>query len=341
MRSGKAFLTTSCTASLEMAALILNIQPGDEIILPSYTYVATVNAFILRGAIPVFVDIEYDTMNMDVTCMKAAITPKTRAIVPVHYAGVACDMDSIMSIAHENGLFVIEDAAQGISATYKGSALGTIGDIGCLSFHETKNVTSGGQGGATLVNRDSLVPRAEIVHDGGSDRARFRRGEIAHYEWRDVGSNFLLSEIQAALLWAQFEAMEAIQRRRHEIWDTYQEHLKPLAAAGFLVLPSIPSDCSHNAHIFAMKVDDKQKRIDFMQHMKQAGVATAPHYSPLHSTPAGLSAGRFCGQDINTSKASAQLVRLPLYTSMTENDLTSTLNAVTTFWQQELVGVPN
>ena len=341
MSAGKAFLTTSCTASLEMAALILDIQPEDEVILPSYTYVATVNAFILRGAVPVFVDVEPGTMNMDVSCAKAAITTKSRVIVPVHYGGVACDMDAVMDLAHQHDLFVVEDAAQAICSTYKGRALGTIGDIGCLSFHETKNVTAGGQGGATLVNKDSLLDRAEIVHDCGSDRARFRRGEIKHYQWQDIGANFLLSEILASVLWAQLEAIDDVQRRRHALWKSYEHALRPLATDGRINLLNIPVGCDHNAHIFWFKLQSTEQRDEFMRHMKARGVSTAPHYSPLHSTSAGLSLGRFHGKDVNTTTESARLVRLPLYTEMSQEEVTKVLTSTNAFFEMANSGDKN
>ncbi|KAI9774986.1 MAG: hypothetical protein M1840_000202 [Geoglossum simile] len=332
MDSGKAFLTTSGTAALEMAAMLADIQAGDEVIVPSYTYVSTVNAFVVRGAAPVFVDIEHDTMNMDATKVEAAITPKTRAIVPVHYAGIACDMDVIMAVANRNNLLVIEDAAQAPTSTYKGRALGTIGHIGCMSFHETKNFTSGGQGGAVLVNRDALVDRAEVIHDNGTNRARFLRGQVDQYAWQDIGSNFVVSEVLAAILWSHLEAADEISQKRHQLWSEYQQRLEPLAAAGYIVLPYIPLGSVHNAHIYYIKVRDPHQRKALIRHMKAQGITTAPHYLPLHSTEIGSSKGRFAGSDINTTLASTQLLRLPLYHSLSVQEQDKVVATISSFW---------
>ena len=332
MDSGKAFLTTSGTAALEMAAMLANIQAGDEFIVPSYTYVSTVNAFVIRGGVPVFIDIENDTMNMDATKIEAAITPKTRAIVPVHYAGIACDMDTIMAVANRNNLLVIEDAAQAPTSTYKGKALGTIGHIGCMSFHETKNFTSGGQGGAVLVNHDAFVDRAEVVYDNGTNRIRFLRGQVDQYAWQDIGSNYVLSEVLAAILWSHLEAADRISQKRHQLWNRYQQRLEPLVAAGYITLPCIPPGSVHNAHIYYIKVRDPSQRRAFIHHMKEQGIVTAPHYLPLHSTRIGSSNGRFVGADINTTLASTQLVRLPLYYSLSIEEQDKVVAAISSFW---------
>lgn len=309
----KALLTPNCTHALEMAALLIAVKPGDEIIMPSYTFVSTANAFVLRGAKIVFVDIRPDTMNMDETLIEAAITPKTKAIVPVHYAGVACEMNAIMDIAFRHNLFVIEDAAQGMMSTYKGRALGSIGHLGAYSFHETKNYTSGGEGGLLIVNDDRFASRAEIIREKGTNRSQFYRGMVDKYSWVDVGSSYLPSELQAAYLWGQLEGRDEIMLRRMEVWNSYYENLKNFERNGMLKLPTIPDHCVHNAHMFYLKVRDLEKRTKLIEHLAAHGVQAAFHYIPLHSTKFGMSHSRFHGEDIVTTRESEKLVRLPLY----------------------------
>ena len=303
-RSAKVLLTPSCTASLEMAALLLDIQPGDEVIMPSYTFVSTANAFVLRGAKIVFVDIRPDTMNIDETRIEAAITDKTRAIVPVHYAGVACEMDTIMAIAQKHKLFVVEDAAQGVMSTYKGRALGTIGHIGCFSFHETKNYTAGGEGGATLINDRALVERAEVIREKGTNRSQFFRGRVDKYTWRDIGSSYLMADLQAAYLWAQLESADRINQQRLALWQNYYDALSPLAKSGRIELPSIPAECSHNAHMFYIKLRDEADRSKLIAFLKEAEIMAVFHYIPLHASPAGEKFGTFHGEDRYTTQES-------------------------------------
>lgn len=314
----KVLLTPSCTASLEMAALLLDIQPGDEVIMPSFTFVSTANAFVLRGAKIVFVDVRPDTMNIDESKIEAAITDKTKVIVPVHYAGVACEMDAIMALAQKYHLFVVEDAAQGVMASYKGRALGTIGHIGCFSFHETKNYTAGGEGGATLLNDPTLVERAEIIREKGTNRSQFFRGQVDKYTWRDVGSSYLMSDLQAAYLWAQLQQAESINQRRLSLWQTYYDAFKPLAAQGKLTLPTVPVQCQHNAHMFYLKLANIEQRSVFIAALKQADIMAVFHYIPLHLSPAGAKFGRFVGEDRYTHKESERLVRLPLFYNLTD-----------------------
>jgi dTDP-4-amino-4,6-dideoxygalactose transaminase len=316
--SAKVLLTPSCTASLEMAALLLDIKEGDEVIMPSFTFVSTANAFVLRGAKIVFVDVRPDTMNVDETLIEAAITAKTRVIVPVHYAGVACEMDTIMQLAEKYNLFVVEDAAQGVMSTYKGKALGAIGHIGCFSFHETKNYTAGGEGGATLINDKALIERAEIIREKGTNRSQFFRGQVDKYTWRDIGSSYLMSDLQAAYLWAQLEAAEPINQRRLALWDRYRDALQALAQSGRITLPALPEGCVHNAHMFYLRLNDITDRDAFIAHMKAADILTVFHYIPLHTSPAGLSFGRFSGEDRFTTPQSERLVRLPLFYNMTD-----------------------
>ncbi|MCG8157056.1 dTDP-4-amino-4,6-dideoxygalactose transaminase [Brenneria goodwinii] len=330
--SAKVLLTPSCTASLEMAAILLDIKPGDEIIMPSYTFVSTANAFVLRGAHIVFVDIRPDTMNIDETKIEAAITDKTRVIVPVHYAGVACEMDAIMALAKKYDLFVVEDAAQGMMSSYKGRALGAIGHIGCFSFHETKNYTSGGEGGATLINDPRLIDRAEIVREKGTNRSQFFRGQVDKYTWRDIGSSYLMADIQAAYLWAQLEAAKQINDRRLRLWKNYQTAFKPLADAGRIALPSVPANCVHNAHMFYIKLRDAQDRSAFISHMKEAEILTVFHYIPLHSCPAGINFGRFAGEDRYTTQESERLVRLPLFYNLTDVNQRTVINSILSFF---------
>ncbi|HGN9100264.1 TPA: dTDP-4-amino-4,6-dideoxygalactose transaminase [Providencia stuartii] len=328
----KVQLTPSCTASLEMAAILINIKPGDEVIIPSFTFVSTSNAFVLRGATIVFVDVRPDTMNMDETKIEAAITERTRAIVPVHYAGVACEMDTIMAIAKKHNLFVIEDAAQGVMSTYKGRALGTIGHIGCYSFHETKNYSSGGEGGATLVNDKSLINRAEVIREKGTNRSQFFRGQVDKYTWRDIGSSYLLSDLQAAYLWAQLEEAEKINDRRLLLWQRYYEALSPLAQEGKLALPIVPEGLVHNAHMFYIKLKDVEERTAFNEYMKSNGVLTVFHYVALHTSPAGEEFGRFHGEDRYTTSESDRLVRLPMFYNMTDDEQQTVIAKIKAFF---------
>lgn len=308
----KALLTHSCTAALEMAALLLNIEPGDEIIMPSYTFVSTANAFVLRGGIPVFVDIREDTLNLDERLIESAITPRTRAIVPVHYAGVACEMDTIIDIARRHSLKVVEDAAQGVMATYKGKALGSIGDLGAYSFHETKNVISG-EGGALLVNDPAFAVRAEIIREKGTDRSRFFRGEVDRYTWQEVGSSFLPGELIAAFLWAQLEEAELITNERLSLWHRYHELLRPLESKGLLRRPTIPEECDHNAHMYYVLLSEDADRQEVLTEFKRNEVFSVFHYVPLHSSPGGKRYGRTHGALEVTNRQSEKLVRLPLW----------------------------
>lgn len=308
----KALLTHSCTAALEMTALLLDIQPGDEIIMPSYTFVSTANAFVLRGGVPVFVDIRDDTLNLDERLIEPAITPRTKAIVPVHYAGVACEMDTIMSIARQHDLNVVEDAAQGVMASYKGRALGSIGDLGAYSFHETKNVTSG-EGGALLVNDQNLAQRAEIIREKGTDRSRFFRGEVDKYTWQEVGSSFLPGELSAAFLWAQLEEADRITKERLVSWQRYHELMEPLERQGLLRRPIVPADCQHNAHMYYVLLPPEIDRQKVLSELKENDIFSVFHYIPLHSAPAGQRYGRVHGELGNTVRQSERLVRLPLW----------------------------
>ncbi|MEA1062655.1 dTDP-4-amino-4,6-dideoxygalactose transaminase [Erwinia sp. HR93] len=327
----KVLLTPSCTASLEMAALLIDIQPGDEVIVPSYTFVSTANAFALRGARLVFVDIRPDTMNIDERKIEAAITEKTRAIVPVHYAGVACEMDTIMRIANAHKLWVIEDAAQGVMSTYKGRALGTIGHIGCFSFHETKNYTAGGEGGATLVNDAELVARAEIIREKGTNRSQFFRGQVDKYTWRDLGSSFLMSDLQAAYLWAQLEAADTINRQRLTLWQTYYDALLPLMQKGRIELPTLPAECNHNAHMFYIKLRDEADRERLIAWLKEAEILAVFHYIPLHSSPAGQQYGYFHGKDDYTTRESERLLRLPLFYNLAPVNQRTVINSLVSY----------
>jgi dTDP-4-amino-4,6-dideoxygalactose transaminase len=312
----KALLTHSCTAALEMMALLLDIAPGDEVIMPSYTFVSTANAFVLRGGVPVFVDIREDTLNIDERLIEAAITPRTKAIVPVHYAGVGCEMDTILAIARKHGLKVVEDAAQGMMARYKGRPLGTLGDLGALSFHETKNVISG-EGGALLVNDPALAQRAEIIREKGTDRSRFFRGEVDKYTWQEVGSSFLPGELIAAFLWAQLEEGEAITRARLAVWERYHQALAPLEAQGRLRRPVVPAECEHNAHMYYVLLAENVDRQAVLQALKEGGVNAVFHYVPLHSSPAGRRYARVHGSMEKTDRLSERLVRLPLWVELT------------------------
>ena len=312
----KPLLTHSCTAALEMAALLLDIELGDEVIMPSYTFVSTANAFVLRGGVPVFVDIREDTLNLDERLIESAITSRTRAIAPVHYAGVACEMDTIMSIAKRHGLKVVEDAAQGVMAAYKGQALGSIGDLGAYSFHETKNVISG-EGGALLVNDPALAVRAEIIREKGTDRGRFFRGEVDKYTWQEVGSSFLPGELIAAFLFAQFEEAERITNHRLGIWQHYHTLLEPLEAKGLLRRPIVPDECQHNAHMYYVLLAPEIDRQKVLSELKRSDIFSVFHYVPLHSSPAGKRYGRTQGDLRVTNIQSERLVRLPLWIDLT------------------------
>ena len=331
--TAKALLTTSGTQALEMAALLSDIQPGDEVILPSYTFVSTANAFVLRGAKLVFVDIRPDTMNIDEKLIEDAITDKTRAIVPVHYAGVGCEMDTIMDIAKRHNLVVVEDAAQGVNAFYKGRALGSIGDYGCFSFHETKNYSMG-EGGAILINRPEQIEDAEIIREKGTDRSRFFRGQVDKYTWVNIGSSFLPSDINAAYLMAQLEMADEINENRLQSWARYNEGLQDLAQEGVIELPYIPEECAHNAHMFYIKTKDMEERKALISYLKERDIAAVFHYVPLHSAPAGLRFGRFHGEDRYTTKESERLLRLPMYYNLSESDRQKVIDAVHGFYHK-------
>lgn len=331
--TAKALLTTSGTQALEMAALLSDIQPGDEVILPSYTFVSTANAFVLRGAKLVFVDIRPDTMNIDEKLIEDAITDKTRAIVPVHYAGVGCEMDTIMDIAKRHNLVVVEDAAQGVNAFYKGRALGSIGDYGCFSFHETKNYSMG-EGGAILINRPEQIEDAEIIREKGTDRSRFFRGQVDKYTWVNIGSSFLPSDINAAYLMAQLEMADEINENRLQSWARYNEGLQDLAQEGVIELPFIPEECAHNAHMFYIKTKDMEERKALISYLKERDIAAVFHYVPLHSAPAGLRFGRFHGEDRYTTKESERLLRLPMYYNLSESDQQKVIDAVHGFYHK-------
>jgi dTDP-4-amino-4,6-dideoxygalactose transaminase len=315
----RALLTHSCTAALEMSAILAGIRPGDEIIMPSYTFVSTANAFVLRGGVPVFVDIRADTLNLDERLIEAAITPRTRAIVPVHYAGVSCEMDSILAIARRHNILVIEDAAQGVTSTYRGKELGSIGDFGTYSFHETKNVISG-EGGALLVKKPESVLRAEIIREKGTDRSRFFRGEVDKYTWQEVGSSFLPGELTAAFLWAQLEQSDRIGRERLSSWRYYHECLEAAEVAGILRRPIVPDTCTHNGHMYYVLLAADVDRDAVLQRMKQYGIGAVFHYVPLHTAPAGRALGRAHGALDVTETLPARLIRLPLWVGLTHNE---------------------
>lgn len=315
----KALLTHSCTAALEVAALLLDIQPGDEIIMPSYTFVSTANAFVLRGGVPVFVDIREDTLNLNEQLIEPAITPRTRAVVPVHYAGIACDMDAILAIARRHGLNVVEDAAQGMMASYKGRALGSIGDLGTYSFHETKNVISG-EGGALLVNDPAMAMRAEIIREKGTDRSRFFRGEVDKYTWQEPGSSYLPGELIAAFLWAQLEEADRITQQRLVSWQRYHNLLEPLESEGKLRRPIVPEKCQHNAHMYYVLLPPGSDRQAVLNEFRRHDIWAVFHYVPLHSSPAGLRYGRAQGVLPLTDSISERLIRLPLFVGLTEED---------------------
>ena len=328
----KTLLTPSCTAALELAALLIDINPGDEVIMPSYTFVSTANAFVLRGAKIVFVDIRPDTMNIDEQQIEAAITERTRAIVPVHYAGVGCEMDAIMDIAKRHSLYVIEDAAQGMMSSYKGRALGTIGHMGTFSFHETKNYTSGGEGGLLIINDDTFKVRAEVIREKGTNRSQFFRGMVNKYQWVDIGSSYLPSELQAAYLWGQLERADDINENRLAAWQRYYEALLPLQEAGKVGLPVIPEGCIHNGHMFYLKTADLEERTALLAHLKARDIMAVFHYVPLHTADAGKQFGRFVGEDRYTTVESERLVRLPMWYGLSEGDQLRVVMAVEEFY---------
>ena len=325
------YLTTSCTSALEMAAILAGVKPGDEVILPSFTFCSTADAFVARGAKLVFVDVRPDTMNIDENKIEAAITDKTRAIAVVHYAGVSCEMDTIMAIAKKHNLIVIEDAAQGVGSSYKGKPLGTIGDFGCFSFHETKNYSMG-EGGALLLPNLDQRDEAEICREKGTDRSRFFRGQVDKYTWVDYGSSYLPSDLNTAYLWAQLEKFDEIKEDRMATWNAYDEAFRPMAEAGLFEVPFIPAECEHNAHMYYIKLKDLKERTAFIKHLKEGGVMAVFHYIPLHSSPAGLKFGRFDGEDEVTTRDSERLVRLPLYYHLTKEDRAKVIETVKSFF---------
>lgn len=329
----KALLTTSGSSALDMAALLCDIKPGDEVILPSFTFSSTANSFAIYGAKLVFVDVRPDTMNIDETLIESAITDKTKVIVPVHYAGVACEMDTIMDIARRHNLFVVEDAAQGVMSSYKGRPLGTIGDVGCYSFHETKNYSMG-EGGAVSINNPELVERAEILREKGTNRAKFFRGQVDKYNWVDIGDSFLPSDLNAAYLYAQLEMADEINNDRLNSWAEYDKAFRPLEAQGLVELPVIPEGCVHNAHMYYLKCRSLEERTEFISFLKQRGVMAVFHYVPLHSAPAGLRFGIFHGKDRYTTADSDRLVRLPMYYGLSEEDRNTVISAVKEFYSK-------
>lgn len=329
--TAKALLTTSCTHATEMAAILADVQPGDEVIMPSYTFVSTADAFVLRGAKAVFVDIRPDTMNIDENLIEEAVTERTKAIVPVHYAGVACEMDTICGIAEKYHLSVIEDAAQGVLSTYKGRQLGTIGDYGCYSFHETKNYSMG-EGGALLIKDPENIERAEIIREKGTNRSKFFRGQIDKYTWMDAGSSYLPSELNAAYLWAQLEVADTILDNRMRSWNMYFSSLKELEEKGYIQLPVIPKECTHNAHMFYIKTKDLEERQDLIAYLEAKGIKAVFHYIPLHSSPAGRKYGTFYGEDRYTTKESERLLRLPMYYHLEKKDIEFVVEQVKRFY---------
>ena len=329
----KALLTTSCTHALEMAAILLDIKEGDEVIMPSYTFVSTANAFVLRGAKIVFVDIRPDTMNIDETKIEEAITSKTKVIVPVHYAGVACEMDTIMDIATRYNLFVVEDAAQGMMSTYKGKALGTIGHLGAFSFHETKNYTSAGEGGLLIINDEKFVQRAEIIREKGTNRSLFFRGMVDKYSWVDIGSSYLMNDVSAAYLWGNLEKADEINQNRLNSWQKYYDGLKELENKGFIELPKIPDGCVQNAHMFYIKVKDLEERTALLDYLKRNDIYAVFHYVPLHSSEAGLKFSLFSKEDIYTTKESDKLIRLPMYFGLDNKDIENIIQKIKIYFK--------
>ena len=329
----KVLLTTSCTHALEMAAILLDIKEGDEVIMPSYTFVSTANAFVLRGAKIVFVDIRPDTMNIDETKIEEAITSKTKVIVPVHYAGVACEMDTIMDIAKKYNLFVVEDAAQGMMSKYKGKALGTIGHLGAFSFHETKNYTSAGEGGLLIINDDRFVQRAEIIREKGTNRSLFFRGMVDKYSWVDVGSSYLMNDVSAAYLWGNLEKADEINQNRLNSWQKYYDGLKELENKGFIELPKIPEGCVQNAHMFYIKVKDLEERTALLDYLKRNDIYAVFHYVPLHSSEAGLKFSLFSKEDIYTTKESDKLIRLPMYFGLDNKDIENIIQKIKIYFK--------
>lgn len=328
----KTLLTPSCTHALEMAAILLNISVGDEVIMPSFTFVSTANAFVMRGAKVTFVDIRPDTMNIDEKKIEQAINKRTKAIVVVHYAGVACEMNTIMEIAHRHNIYVIEDAAQAIQSKYEDVDLGTIGHIGAYSFHETKNITSGGEGGLIIINNPDLIQRAEVIREKGTNRSQFYRGQVDKYSWLDIGSSYLPSELQAAYLWAQIECLDQINSKRLHVWNYYHGELAKLEISGDINRPIIPDTCAHNGHIYYIKVADIDTRQLLIEHLKQNGVQATFHYVPLHSAPAGSQLSQFHGKDIYTTKESERLLRLPLFYGITEAEMEHVVKSIKTFF---------
>lgn len=330
--TAKSLLTTSCSTALDMAALLAGIEPGDEVILPSFTFVSTANAFVLRGAKLVFVDIRPDTQNIDEKLIENAITDKTKAIIPVHYAGIGCEMDTIMEIARKHNLIVIEDAAQGVQSTYRGKALGSIGDFGCYSFHETKNYSMG-EGGALLIRNSENIEKAEIIREKGTNRSVFLRGQIDKYTWVDMGSSYLPSDINAAYLWAQLEIADEIIENRMANWNLYKEELSDLEQAGKLQLPIVPEECKHNAHMFYIKTENIKERDALIKYLKENEASAVFHYVPLHSAPAGKKFGRFSGEDKYTTQTYERLIRLPLYYKLDQTDVMKVCEYIKRFYK--------
>ena len=329
----KALLTTSCTHALEIAAILIGIKPGDEVIMPSYTFVSTANAFVLRGAKIIFVDIRPDTLNIDENKLECAINAKTKAIVPVHYGGVGCEMDTILKIAQDNNLYVIEDAAQGMLASYKNRQLGTLGNLGTYSFHDTKNFTSGGEGGLLIINDEAFIERSEIIREKGTNRSRFIEGLVDKYSWVDIGSSYLLSELNAAYLFGQLQVAEKINEYRLKSWEMYFYELSELEKKGYIKLMNIPRHCKHNAHMFYIKVKNIKQRIDLIEHLNSNGINATFHYIPLHNSIAGKVYGKFHGIDEFTTNESNKIIRLPLYYGITKEEIKTVVSAIYKYWQ--------
>ena len=328
-----ALLTSSCTHALEMSAMLIDIKPGDEVILPSFTFVSTANAFALRGAVIVFVDIRPDTMNIDESLIEEAITTKTKAIVPVHYAGVSCDMDKIMFIAKNHNLYVIEDAAQAMTSTYKGKKLGTIGHIGTYSFHETKNFTSAGEGGLLIINDEKFSERAEIIREKGTNRSQFFRGMVDKYSWVDIGSSYLMNDLSAAYLWGQLKSANKITKNRLQTWNYYHKKLNKLQKSNKIFFPAVPEDCIHNGHMFYIKVKDLETRTSLLHHLKENSILAVFHYIPLHSSKAGMAFGRMSSKDIFTTQESEKIIRLPLYYGLTHSEQDIIITSIKNFYE--------